>query len=161
MEIYKVISDYPNYEVSNLGNVRNKKTRKVLSPGRLKNGYLMVCLRKDNKRKMFGVHRLVATTFIPNPENKPQVNHINGRKIDNCVSNLEWNTHSENNIHSIKTGLRTKTGKPKQKVRCIETNQIFESQLQASKYFGCLQGSIRDSIYKGCKVLKQFHFELV
>lgn len=166
LEIFKLISDYPNYEVSNLGNVRNRKTGRVLRPGRQKDGYLLVGLCKDGKEKKFLVHRLVATAFISNPDNKLQVNHINGNKTDNRVENLEWNTDSENQKHSIRTGLRTKFNfktnnpKPKQPVRCIETGQEFESMLSASKYFGCFHSAIRNSIHKGYKC-KGYHFELV
>ena len=60
----------------------------------------MVILSKNSKTKPFTVHRLVATTYLPNPENKPQVNHINGIKHDNRLENLEWNTKSENQRHS-------------------------------------------------------------
>lgn len=162
-EIYKTITDYPNYEVSNLGNVRNKKTGQVLKPGKNNCGYLKVDLRKEGKRKHFLIHRLVSTVFIPNPETKNEVNHINGIKTDNRVENLEWVTHSENVNHSFRTGLNkiTNNPNPKQKVRCIETNQEFESQLSASKYFGCNHGSIHYSIYKGHSVKKQYHFELI
>lgn len=164
MEIYKVISNYPNYEVSNLGNVRNKKTGKVLKPGKDGDGYLHVVLCKEGKTKLFKVHRLVANAFLQNPNNKPQINHINGIKTDNRLENLEWVTCSDNIKHAFRTGLKFKSekaGTPKQRVRCIETNQEFESQLSASKYFGCNPCSIHDSIHFGYRVLKQFHFELI
>lgn len=65
-------------------------------------GYLKVKLNKNSKSKWFLVHRLVAQAFIPNPENKPQVNHKDGNKFNNCVENLEWNTNSENQLHSYR-----------------------------------------------------------
>ncbi|WP_410891373.1 HNH endonuclease [Neobacillus sp. 204] len=70
------------------------------------NSDMFVCLSKNGKIKMMRVHRLVASTFIPNPENKPEVNHKNGVKSDNEVSNLEWNTRIENVRHSYETGLK-------------------------------------------------------
>lgn len=158
-EIWKIIEDYPNYEVSNLGRVRNIKTGRVLRLSLQKDGYQHVSLCLKGKIKHTLIHRLVANAFIPNSENRKEVNHISGIKTDNRVENLEWNTRSENVYHSYKTGL--KEGPSKQKIRCVETNQIFESQNQASKYFGCIQGSISQSIRKGCKVLKKYHFESV
>lgn len=70
-----------------------------------------VVLYKDGKPKTFKVHRLIALTFIPNPENKPQVNHIDGRPYVNRVSNLEWSTDSENKKHAFAMGLKDNRGK--------------------------------------------------
>lgn len=159
-EQWKDIENYPNYQVSDLGSVRNKLTGKLLRLVKDKYGYMSVCLCKDGAPKRVRIHRLVATSFIPNPDNKRTINHINGCKTDNYVSNLEWSTYSENNIHSIKTGLRTKSGSPKQRVRCIETQQVFESQHDAARYFGCNQCSIHSSIYKGIRC-KGLHFEKI
>lgn len=91
-----VYKDEPivKYEVSNMGNVRNIKTGRILRPG-LHAGYLTVGIYDKSTR----VHRLVANAFIDNPENKPAVNHINKVRNDNRVSNLEWTTNAENNAH--------------------------------------------------------------
>lgn len=100
--------------VSNLGNVKLtkqcRKTHVALKPGLLKPqigewGYAIVNLQSPNEYKRISVHRLVALTFIPNPLNKPQVNHIDGNKLNNCVDNLEWVTVSENLKHAYKNGL--------------------------------------------------------
>ena len=96
-EEWKCVLDYENYEVSNLGNVRNKKTGRILKSYD-KGGYAVVGLSKT-KGKIFQVHRLVCQAFILNPENKPQVNHIDKNGLNNNVKNLEWNTVLENNIH--------------------------------------------------------------
>jgi hypothetical protein len=108
-EIFKDIDESNGlYQVSNLGNMRsyNNKDKevKILTPNTAK-GYAMVHLRGD-VNKSINVHRLVAKAFIPNPENKKEVNHINGDKSDNRVENLEWSTRSENIIHAYKTGLK-------------------------------------------------------
>ena len=108
-EFYKVIPGFPNYEVSDLGNVRNKKTGKVLKPY-LTRGYLRVSLYDDEgKRCCKLLHRIAAEAFIPNPEKLPVVNHINGCKTDARVTNLEWVTHSENMSHAHRSKLRPKT----------------------------------------------------
>lgn len=115
MEIWKDIKGYEGYyQVSNFGNVRSldrfdgvhdRKGTKI-KPNLKQNGYLQVGLRKHNKRKWFGIHRLVATHFLRNPNNKPQVNHIDCNKQNNNVSNLEWVTGKENQEHAVKHGLR-------------------------------------------------------
>ena len=106
MEQWKEI--FPDYLVSTLGNVDSLKhgKRHRLAQRIKNNGYLQVGIRVDGKQKYFCVHRLVAMAFIPNADGKPQINHINGIKTDNCVENLEWCTQSENQVHALKNGLR-------------------------------------------------------
>jgi len=112
--------DIPNYEgayeVSSQGDVRSIKRYnnykkhsigdKILSPG-ITDGYCQVALSKHKSQQQYKIHRLVAQAFIPNPENKPCVNHLDGVKSNNCVDNLEWCTYSENAKHAWDTGLRT------------------------------------------------------
>ena len=106
------IKDFPDYFVDDEGNVYSKKffhihkKLKKLNLKKDKKGYLDVgIINREKRRFTKQVHRLVAETFIPNPKNKPMVNHINGIKTDNSVSNLEWCTSSENSQHAWRTGL--------------------------------------------------------
>lgn len=102
-EIWKDIEGYEGlYQVSDLGRVKSFATSRVLKPYRNKAGYLLVYLCKNGKRKTHRIHRLVAQSFIPNPENKPEVNHLDENKTNNMVSNLEWSTRKENLNHGTR-----------------------------------------------------------
>lgn len=118
IENWKDIPGYEGYyQVSDLGNVRSlnrqvlRCSKKINIAGRPlnltfdKDGYLYCRLCKDSKPRAYKVHRLVAQAFIPNAQNKPQVNHLDGDKTNNHVENLEWCTISENQIHAFRTGL--------------------------------------------------------
>lgn len=106
MEVWKEIpGTNGEYNISNYGRVKTAKTGRILSPAIDARGYERVCLFKTNRNKRYKVHRLVALTFIPNPNNKGQVNHKDGNKRNNCVDNLEWVTNQENMDHSRATGL--------------------------------------------------------
>ena len=111
-----------SYEVSSCGRVRSIDRiiykrgfpypfkGKILTPRLNKKGYLFVKFHSENKGIERNPHRLVAEAFIPNPENKPQVNHIDSNKLNNNDWNLEWNTNSENQLHAYRLGLQNKKG---------------------------------------------------
>ena len=124
-EIWKTIP-YGNgrYEVSNCGRVKSSKRHevKIMKPSLHNWGYLYVELFENGKAKKFKVHRLVAEAFIPNPENKPMVDHIFNNKFDNYFENLRWVTASENNYYAYETGA-SKSGE--------ESYQAKLSNLQA------------------------------
>ena len=96
------IVNCPLYEVSDQGRIRRKSTHKIINPGVTELGYYRIRLRtKERTYKNFRVHRLVALAFIPNPENKPEVDHINHIRNDNRACNLRWLTHAENVYSSL------------------------------------------------------------
>lgn len=97
------------YLISETGEAYSIRSAKKLKPTKHNNGYLSFGFCLNGKAKKEHAHRLVAQAFIPNPEGKPQVNHIDGCKTNNHVSNLEWNTSSENNQHAFDNGLRKVT----------------------------------------------------
>lgn len=103
---WKDIEGFPNYQISNLGNVWSKKTNKILKPYKTNKGYLTVGFWLNGKKKKLSIHRLVAKAFLSNPQNLAEVNHIDGCKTNNNVSNLEWATGSNNVSHAYRTSLR-------------------------------------------------------
>ena len=146
MEIWKDI--YEGYQVSNLGRVKSLKRETILTPRENHKGYLQVHLRHNGKDITPKVHRLVAKAFIANPNDLPQVNHINGNKADNRVENLEWCTNGQNQKHSYEMLGRKPIGRP---VICEEDNKAFASAREASRTLG-----INDSqITKCCKRKRQ------
>jgi len=98
-EIWKNIIDYESYSISDLGNVRNNTTGRILKPNKNKNGYFMVKLSKNKILKTFLVHRLLALAFIKNPEDKEAVDHIDNNRQNNNLTNLRWATLAENGMN--------------------------------------------------------------
>ena len=100
MEEYRPIKDYPNYEVSNHGNVRNIKSRNIFTPVINRYGYKCFVLRKDGTQKTFKIHRIVAETFLENPNNESFVDHLDGNKQNNNANNLRYVSRSQNAMNS-------------------------------------------------------------
>jgi hypothetical protein len=126
MEEWRVITDFPNYSVSNYGNVINTKTNKMMKLN-FKGGYYCISLINNNDKKSFKVHRLVALSFINNSENKSDVNHKDKNKLNNHINNLEWNSHQENCIHRSKGLIMTSNkNKPIQRID-INSNEILQT----------------------------------
>lgn len=128
-EVWGEIEGYPNHKISSLGRLKSfgvKKEGVIINGFVDKDGYRRHFMRYKNKSKNKLAHRLVAETFIPNPENKTQVNHKDGNKLNNKVDNLEWCNCQENITHACKTGLRKNKGEHniKSKLKGYEVNQI-------------------------------------
>ena len=160
-EIWRDVVGYEGYyEVSNFARVKSlhKKKAKNITPETDIHGYLRVILCKNGTKKNRMVHVLVAQAFIPNPENKKQVNHIDGNKRNNLVENLEWLTPSENIRHAFDMGLR-KTGCEHhmakftaEQVRDIRANCVPDDPERGFKAFarkyGVTHRIISDAYYK-------------
>ena len=149
------------YFIYDDGNVFNEKTQKFVRPQ--SNGrYLKVTLYVGGKGKKYFVHRLVASAFIDNPLNKPDINHKNGIKTDNRASNLEWVTPSGNQIHSVQTNLKKHgtdlwNGKftKEQVIEIIVRKHKGESCRKLGKEFGCDQTTI-SAISRGLRYRQYF-----
>ena len=109
MKFYK-IPNHERYEISKFGVIRNVTNKKIKSQYISSTGYYMVSFSYNNKSKPQRVHRLIASTFIDNPNNYRFINHIDGDKLNNSIDNLEWCTHSQNMKHAFETGLINNTG---------------------------------------------------
>lgn len=159
-EVFMEIKDYPIYSVSNKGNVKNNYTEQMLKPFFDKDGYPMVKISNSQSRKTFRVHRLVALHFIENEYNKPQVNHIDGNKVNNNVENLEWVTQEENYLHALKAGLMRRRSVPVTAI-CISTGEkfYFESSSDCAKYLDSPKGSVSAVLNKKRNSLKGYLIE--
>ena len=148
--MYAVINNYPDYIVTSDGEIYSNKYK---TPRRLKThinrgGYERVGLCKNGKQKLFLVHDIIADAFIPNPDNKPYVNHKDENKLNNSVGNLEWCTTSENNNYGTRLA-RIADAKKKKVIQVSisgEIIRVWDSQSDASKALGlkninnCLKG---------------------
>lgn len=133
-EVWKIISGIEKYEVSSFGRVRNRFNGKILDGSINNKGYKRYDLCVNGKRIVKSGHTLVANAFIEKTDGKPFVNHIDGDKTNNRVENLEWCTHKENMIHSV----RVLGNQPvnKKRVICLETGMVYESALEAERKTG-------------------------
>lgn len=176
-EVWKAIAGFEGlYEVSNFGRVRRifcygRPYIRPCKPKITKDGYFESTLVKNNKPKCIRTHRLVAQAFCENPENKLEVNHIDGNKLNNHASNLEWCTSSENQKHAYKLGLQKVSGgaiSNRKKVRCIELGKTMDS-LNAMQRYLCKFGytnstrlnALSTAMNNGSKTYKGLHFEFV
>lgn len=161
-EIWKDIEEYPNYQVSNFGNIKNKKTNRLLKSKLGRDGrYLSVYLCNNEKENTQRVHRLVAEAFLGKQPGL-MVNHIDGNKLNNRVENLEWCTAKDNNLHAIKNGLNRPGAYQKKPIRCIETGEIFEGVVDCANTIGGDFRNVYRSLNSDCHyAVNGLHFEYV
>lgn len=155
--MWKSLERYPEYEINTNGDIRRKGTdeiRKVY----MVNGHPKVILKGNTEY----ISRLVAETYIPNPEGKSDVRHVNKDKTDNSISNLEWSTHSQTQKDSYLTGRDAPGGniKPK-KVRIVETGKVYASINSCAKDIYGSPSGVRQCLNGKIKTYKGFHIEYV
>ena len=163
MEKWRDIPGYEGfYQVSDLGNIRSIRFNKIRNMKSWdSHGYRAVELCMNNNRYTVGIHRLVALTFIPNPENKPEVNHKDRNKSNNNVENLEWVTQSENVAHAYRHGVEprpTHQDQPFQKeILDIIENKKYFSIREASRQTGHKRDTIRRSLDLNTPICNNTH----
>ena len=171
-EIWKTIPEFPNYQVSNLGNVKSlnyNRTRKekLLRFSKDKDGYLRVTISKEGIKKYIQVHRLVCEAFLTNPLNLPQVNHKNEIKDDNRVENLEYCDAKYNINYGTAIERRSKSliNNPKRskKILCVETGVVYPSTMEIERQFGFYHNQISGCCKGkyGYKTVGNFHWQYV
>lgn len=144
---WKILKENENYSINEKGEIKNNITKKILRPSINKDsGYYQIDLWKDNKSRKYTLHRLVASNFIPNLENKPTVDHIDGNRLNNDISNLRWATYSEQNSRFNTFGVRS------EKIKVINVNGeelIFNRIKDVAEYFNCNISNISQMLKKG------------
>ena len=167
-EVWKDIKDYEGfYQVSSLGRVKRLAYRRKDSLGRKqfycekvlkgsydKDGYLSVSIRGKTCR----IHRLVCEAFHPNPEHKPQVNHLNNHRDDNRASNLEWVTNSENQLYAYREMGREHCSHHRKEVVCIETGERYPCARIAAETINVRRVSIQNAIAGRAQTCAGFHW---
>lgn len=167
--LYEINKDGEIKTINNLKSINSslgKRGTIILSPSKT-GRYLRIGLSKEGKRKYHLVHRLIAFTFIPNPDNKPHINHINGIKKDNSIGNLEWCTQSENVKHGFDilnrrpTNLGITYGNHfrSKKVVCVNTGEVFDSLRRASEFVNGNKTSISSACKNNNRTYKGFKWK--
>lgn len=156
-EHWRVISCASRYEVSDKGRVRRADTHKMLNGCKYANGYIVVRLvDNEGQRVRRLVHRLVAESFIPNPQHKRTVNHKNLNKIDNRLENLEWATDQENQLHCARIIHGNDREKP---VLCVETGEIYPNSREACRRIGRSHAGVWAVLKGKWKTCGGFHWK--
>ena len=160
-EIWKDIEEFPSYQASDLGRIRNKNTGFIKNVYYDNDGYVKVTLVKNKRSYRKTVHRLVAEAFLGGKHPGLQVNHKNGIKDDNRLINLEWVTGSENVKHAYDTGLRKPSGGrgPIRAVRVIETGTVYENLKQCADAINSDSGNVSRCLRGELESIKGYHLE--
>lgn len=161
MELWKDIAGYENaYEVSSYGRVRSIVKGRYMKTDKGHPLYEMVMLHKNDEKKRYYVHRLVAQAFIPMIANKPHVNHIDGNHRNNNVKNLEWCTNKENNNHMFDIGANKSAHQVMLKCLTTSKTHTFRSESQASIYLNRYTDYVSKAIRSGRTVVRNKNDEM-
>ena len=144
------------YSITSCGKVWGHKQKHFLKQRKLHDGYIQVVLYKNNKREPWLAHRLVALTYIPNPNNFPCVNHKDEVKDHNWINNLEWCTHSYNARYG--TAIQRANEKLHKQVMCNETGECFNSYKEACESMGFPKGAIANYFFHGLDSYRGYTF---
>ena len=157
--VWKTIDEFPSYLISNQGDVKNKRTGYIKKPGVGKRGYVVFSMEKEGKLYLRTQHIMLARTFIPNPLDKPYVNHKDGNKQNNSMDNLEWVTAGENLLHARRTGLHNSDGDKRTAQYTLDGKlvAIYKSASEAARRLGIglsgitrvASGNTKSKTYKG------------
>lgn len=154
----KYIDGYEGlFTISPQGIVWNVKRNKPVAQFLTHNGYLCVNLYKDGKKKNYRVHRLVAMAYLPNPEGKPEIDHLDRNRKNNDVSNLTWVTSAENKANADCKGRKIS----RTPIRCVETGEVFKSMVQAAEACGIHRYGINSVLLGRQKTAGGYHWERV
>lgn len=160
MEVYVDIKGFEDYKISNYGNVFSKYLNRNMKQKKYKDGYIRICLYRDGKSFHRYIHRLVAEHFVENPNNFPEVDHIDCNRSNNIYTNLMWTTRKGN----LERCFKLKTHRcPPRKIYAIniETKEkiLFESTREASRVLGISNGGISDVLHNRRKQRNGYKFE--
>lgn len=172
MEKWKEVSDNPNYMVSENGRIRRVGSDKDHSTHIGKSGYVLTHLYLNGKCQHKRVNRVVAEAFIPNPENKPEVNHKDGNKRNNNVRNLEWATKKENCEHAWRNGLarpsygmlgkkNPNAGRKGKPFKIVETGEVFNTLMECEKVINGNNRHISECLNGKQMTHRGYHFEYI
>lgn len=157
-EDWMPIYEFNAYAISNWGRVASLRRDELLKPRLSEWGYLQVCLSQKGIRRWAYIHRLVAEAFIPGMDHGLEVNHIDGDKLDNHETNLEWVTKGENNPHAYRSGLHRGRGV---RIRVVETGKEFPSILAAANHVGLTPTGVKYALRYGTTTRTGWSFEYV
>lgn len=157
MEEWRKSKQFPKYEASSEGRIRNSKTGRILKTQINDHGYERLTLRRDKKQHSASVHRIIADAFYDIDGSDLEVNHIDGNKLNNRIDNLEYCTRSANTLHALKMKLRTP---PNQiGIKVVETGEVYNSVRECARSIDCDPATIRSRLRGYNKPYKGYHFE--